>query len=164
MDGQAGADRGGHRLVDQADPAGAGVQAAVVDRAALHRRGAEGTHTITFGFTKPRAVMHLADEVLDHLLGDLEVGDDAVAHGADRLHVPGRAAQHLLGFDPHRVGPTLRPPTLRRATTDGSFRTMPLALHVDEGVGGAEIDGDIVGYDAEEGREHAVPWRGANEE
>ena len=41
--------------------------------------------------------MHLADEVLDHLLGDFEVGDDAVAHRADRLDVAGRAAQHHLG-------------------------------------------------------------------
>ena len=41
--------------------------------------------------------MHLADEVLDHLLGDFEVGDDAVAHRADRFDVAGRAAQHHLG-------------------------------------------------------------------
>ena len=41
--------------------------------------------------------MHLADEVLDHLLRDFEIGDDAVAHRADRLDVAGRAAQHHLG-------------------------------------------------------------------
>ena len=72
--------------------------------------------------------MNLADEVLDHLLGDFEVGDDPVAHGADRLHVAGLAAQQLLGVNAHRLAWTTlrRRPTLRRATTDGSFSTMPL--------------------------------------
>ena len=40
--------------------------------------------------------MHLANEVLDHFLGDLNVGDDAVAQRADRLDVVGRLAHHHL--------------------------------------------------------------------
>ena len=47
----------------------------------------DGTQTMIFGFTKPLAVMNLADEVFDHLFGDFEVGDDPVAHGADGFHV-----------------------------------------------------------------------------
>ena len=41
--------------------------------------------------------MRLADEMLDHLLGDLEVGDDPGAQRADGLDVAGRLAHHQLG-------------------------------------------------------------------
>ena len=41
--------------------------------------------------------MHLADEVLDHLLRDFEIGDDAVAHGTDGFDIAGGAPQHHLG-------------------------------------------------------------------
>ena len=58
----------------------------------------EGTQTMMIGDAKLAAVVHLADEMLDHLLGDLEIGDHAVAHGADGGDVAGRAAKHLLGF------------------------------------------------------------------
>ncbi len=103
MDGQAGADGGGLRLVDQAHAARAGVEAAVVDGPALDRRGAGGHADQDLGIDEPATVVHLADEVLDHLLGDFEVGDDSVAHGANRFHVARRAAQHHLGFDAHGV-------------------------------------------------------------
>ena len=53
--------------------------------------------------------MHLADKVLDHLFGDLEVGDHAVTQGAYGLDVARRAAQHHLGFvaDPEDLLTTL---------------------------------------------------------
>ena len=37
VDGQPGADRGGHRLLDDVDPAGAGLVAGLLDRALLDR-------------------------------------------------------------------------------------------------------------------------------
>ena len=57
--------------------------------------------------------MHHADELLEHLLGDGEVGDHAIFHRADRLNVAGHLAKHLLGFLADglnvlfRIGPTL---------------------------------------------------------
>ena len=42
--------------------------------------------------------MHLADEVLDHFLGDFEVRDHAIAQRPDRLNIAGRSAQHLFRF------------------------------------------------------------------
>ena len=93
-----GADRGGHRLVDQADLAGAGVGGGVADRAALDRGRARGHADHDLGIAEQAALaVHLADEVLDHLLGDFDVGDHAVAQGADRLDVVGRLAHHQLG-------------------------------------------------------------------
>jgi hypothetical protein len=41
--------------------------------------------------------MRLVDEVLDHLLGDVDVGDHAVAQRPDGLDVVGRLAHHQLG-------------------------------------------------------------------
>jgi hypothetical protein len=46
-------------------------------------------------------VVHLADEMLDHLLRHLEIGDHAVAQRADGLDVAGRAAEHQLGLVAH---------------------------------------------------------------
>src|SRR5262249_5017924 len=68
-----------HRaLLDLGDPEGHAD-----DDARLHQRA---------------PVVRPGDEVAQHRLGDLEVGDHAVAQRAHRLDVAGRAAQHLLGF------------------------------------------------------------------
>ena len=72
--------------------------------------------------------MNLADEVLDHLFRDLEIGDDAVAHRADRLDVAGRAAQHHLGVVADGADLLLAAAVVIVATTEGSFRTMPRPL------------------------------------
>ena len=45
-----------------------------------------------------RPLVHLLDEVAQHLLADLEVGDDAVLQRPDGLDVRRRAADHALGL------------------------------------------------------------------
>ena len=45
--------------------------------------------------------MHLADEMLDHFLGGIKVGNHAFAHGADRFDAARRPAQHQLGVFTH---------------------------------------------------------------
>jgi hypothetical protein len=67
-------------------------------------------------------VVHLLDEVAEHLLADLEVGDDAVLQRPDGLDVAGRAADHPLGLGAHGERAAVRTLT---ATTDGSLSTMP---------------------------------------
>jgi hypothetical protein len=42
--------------------------------------------------------VHHLDELLEHLLGDREVGNHAVLHGADGFDIAGHLAQHGLGF------------------------------------------------------------------
>jgi hypothetical protein len=100
--------------------------------------------------------VNLADEVLDHLLGDFEVGDDPVAHGADGFHVARGSAQHLLGFYAHSVDHLAAADVAERHHR-GLVEHDPLALHVDEGVGRTEVDGDVVRDRAEEGRNHKGP-------
>ena len=75
-----------------------------------------------------------------------EVGDHAVLHRADDGDAARRLAEHLFGFHADGLDGflALGPPSMRMATTDGSSRTMP-AAHVNQRVGGAKVDGQIVG-------------------
>ena len=81
--------------------------------------------------------MDLLDEVAQHLLGHVEVGDHAVLQRADRRDRPGRAAEHPLRLDADRVH-------LAGALVDRDHRRLreddPAPSHVDEGVGRTEID------------------------
>jgi hypothetical protein len=47
--------------------------------------------------------MNLLDEVLDHLLGDVDVRDHAVAKRTNRLDLVGRLAHHQLRVVAHRL-------------------------------------------------------------
>ena len=83
---------------------------------------------------------HLAHEGAQHRLGDLEVGDHAVAQrpvGGDRGR---RAADHLLGVGADGVD-------LARALVDGDHGRLghddALSAHEHDGVGRAEVDGDV---------------------
>ena len=96
-DGQARTDRRGHGLLDEPRPARAGVEGRVADGALL-----DFGHAARDADQHPRprdeadAVVHLVHEVLDHLLGHVEVADDAVAQRPDGDDVGRRAAEHAL--------------------------------------------------------------------
>ncbi len=55
----------------------------------------------------------------------------------------GRAAEHLLGLDAHCVD-DLATAGVAQRDHRRLVQHDALSLHVDEGVGGAEIDGDVV--------------------
>jgi hypothetical protein len=86
--------------------------------------------------------MHLRNEVVEHLLRDVEVGDHTVLQRADGDDVARRASEHGLGLVPHRQDRVV-------GLVDRDDRRLvehdALAAHVDQRVGGAEIDGEIVG-------------------
>src|SRR6185436_15855602 len=104
----------------------------------------------TRGYTDDDPGFHLEDVVLDdereevpqHLLGDVEVGDHAVFHGTDGDYALGCSAEHALGLQPDAFD-------LLALTVDRDYRRLiednPFALHVDQGVRGAEVDTDCVG-------------------
>ena len=88
--------------------------------------------------------------------------------GARGRRTLGRREDHLQRFLAIRQAPShvgsATPDVHDLATADaaqrhhrGLVKDDALALHVDEGVGGAEIDGDVVGDDAKERREHGEP-------
>jgi hypothetical protein len=83
--------------------------------------------------------VNLADEVLDHLLGGVEIRDHAFAHRADRLDRTGGPAEHQLGVLTH--GQHFLDPVL---DVVGDHRRLVQnhapALHVDQRVRGPEVD------------------------
>ena len=87
----------------------------------------------------------LADEVAQHLLGHLEVGDHAVLERADGADRARRAAQHALGVGAHRVD-------LAGAVVDSDHGRLgehdAAAADVDESVGCAQVDGHVVRAEA----------------
>jgi hypothetical protein len=102
-----------------------GIRGGIADRPALDRRRARGNADDDLGaLHPPRAEVRarLGDEVLDHVLGDLEVGDHAVAQRADGAQVLGRLAEHQLGVvaDARTL---CTPLIVSIATTDGSAST-----------------------------------------
>ena len=75
----------------------------------------EGTHTMTLGFTRKTCLsMIVFEEVAQHLLGDVEVGDDAVLERTHRDDAVGSAAQHPLGLEPDALDLAVRASQLRR--------------------------------------------------
>jgi hypothetical protein len=101
------------------------------------------------------AIVNLGDEVLDHRLGDFEIGDDAVAQRADRLDVAGGAAQHHLGFLADRQNLTL-------AALGGEGHDRRLVQHdaptldVDQRVGRAEVDPHVGREKPNDARQHSL--------
>ena len=90
-------------------------------------------------------LVHLLDEVAEHLLGDVEVGDDAVlqrANGGDRA---GRAAEHPLRLDSDGVH-------LAAAGVDrdhgGLGQDDAASADVHERVGRAQVDRHVAAAEA----------------
>ena len=103
----------------------------------------DGTQMTMRGL-RPAALVHLLDEVAEHLLADVEVGDDAVLQRADGLDVAGRAPDHplRLGADRERAAVARVDRDHRRLVEHDAA-----AAHVDERVRGAEVDGHVAADD-----------------
>ena len=88
----------------------------------------------------------LLDEVGEHLLAGIEVGNDTVANRPDRTQSVRRPAKHstrVLADRFYRAG--------RRVEGDEGRLTddNPLALREDAGIGGTEVDGQIAAESCE---------------
>jgi len=92
--------------------------------------------------------MDSLNEVPQHRLGHLKIGNHAVAHGPDRHDIAWRAPQHVLGFGAHRqntvpcsvVGPYRHH---RRFTQHNAF-----AFDVYQCIGRSQINRQITGEKA----------------
>ena len=116
-DGQPGADRGRHRLLDQVRLARAGRERRLLDRALLDAGHARGDADDD-ARVREAVLVHLLDEVAEHLLGDVEVGDHAVLERpdrADRARACARASASPRGRPraPRRSSGRSRRPTAR---------------------------------------------------
>jgi hypothetical protein len=162
LDRQTRADRGGHGLLDEEHAPGAGELRGFLNGAPLHRGRARRHADHDLRAHKGPPIMHLADEMLDHFLGDLEIGDDAVSHRADRLDIAGGATEHHLGRVADGFDDLLAVAYLER-DDGGLVQDDPPAFDIDEGVGGAEIDRHVGRNHAEETAE-CHRCRGPNRE
>ena len=92
-------------------------------------------------------LVDLLDEVAEHLLGDVEVGDHAVLQRPDRGDRPGRATEHALGLDADRVD-------LAGALVDRDDRRLAehdaAPTHVHERVRGAQVHRHVAAAEAVE--------------
>src|SRR6266404_2986960 len=90
-------------------------------------------------FSSTAPVVHLADEMLDHLLRYLEIGDDAVAQRPDGLNVARGAAEHQFRFlaDGEDLFPA---PDAGDRHHRWLVQHDPAPFHVDDGVCRAEVD------------------------
>ena len=100
--------------------------------------------------------MHLVDEVLQHLLADTEVGDNAVFHRTNGLDVARRASQHAFGISTNGNNTFL----IAGGSANGNHRRFvqhnATIADVNEGVGSAQVDGQITGKHATNFFEHAL--------
>ena len=149
LDGQVGADSGGHRLFDQIGLAGTGLDRGLKDSSLLDRRDAGRNADDNARTRGPRIALlgRLVDKVAKHGLGNIEVGDDAVLQGTNGHDVAGRTAEHALCLDTDRQDALV-------VLVDGDYRGFAnddaLAAHGDKRICGAEVDGKIARIATEE--------------
>ena len=138
------------------------VRGGVADRAALDlgRSRGDADHDLGPAHRRLAAAVDLADEMLDHVLGDVDVGDHAIAKRADRLDRAGGLAHHQLGVVAHRDDALDAVDRLDR--DDRRFVEDDAATaDVDDGVRRPEIDRHIVRHEFEETREEHISSRRA---
>ena len=140
VDGEPGADRRRHRLFDDVGAARPRRDRRFLDRALLHP-GDPGGHADDHArLGEEAALVHLLDEVPEHLLGDVEVGDHAVLQRTHRLDVGGCAADHALGLGAHGKdgsGKGVDRDDARLVQHDTA------TTHVHQRVRGPEVDGHV---------------------
>ena len=72
-----------------------------LDRALLHAGDARRDADDHARLREEASLVHALDEVPEHLLRDVEIGDHAVLQGPHRLDVARGAADHALGLGAH---------------------------------------------------------------
>ena len=149
LDGQVGADGGGHGLLDQISLTSAGLDRGLKDGALLDRRDAGGDAHDDARTRGPRIALlgRLVDKVAKHCLGNIEVGDNAVLEGTNGHDVAGGTAEHALGLDADRQNALI---VFVDGDDGGLADDDTLAAHGDKRVGGAEVDGKIARVATEE--------------
>ena len=103
--------------------------------------------------------MHHLDELLEHLLGDGEVGDHAVLHRADRLDIARHLAQHGLGFLADGLNRLLALGTTFVADRHhrGLVQHDALVAYVNQRIGSAQVNRQVSGEILTECSKHRNP-------
>ena len=141
------ADRRGHRLFDRVGRLARTGEFGGVAHGSLLDAGDARRHRDHHARLGPASGVHFLDEVAQHLLADIEVGDDAIAQRTHRRDVRWRATDHAFGLGTDRD----RTPIVhvdrddRRLVQHDAF-----AAHIDQRVCRAQIDGHVAADDRAE--------------
>src|SRR5204863_3102903 len=97
------------------------------------------------GGEQPRVVDFL-NELFEHLLGDGEIGYDAIFHRAYGCYVTRRSTKHLLCSQPYFLDDffAVRSALLPDCDDRRFIQHDTLAADIDQGIGSAEVDCQIV--------------------
>jgi hypothetical protein len=145
LDGEAGADRGRHRLLHEVDRLRPRLHRRLAHGPSLHLRGARAHTDDDARPEEAVAGLNARDELLQHRLRDLEVRDDAVAQRSHHLDVGRGTAQHRPGLLPDGDD---RMPDPVEGDDGGLGDDDALPTDEQQRVGGAEVDADVVGKHA----------------
>ena len=129
-----------HGLFDDEDLACACCVAGIFNRALLDTGDAGRYADDQAGLGEVTARMHLLDEVAQHALSGVEVGDDAVLERANSDDIARRAPDHSLGLRAHREDSA---GVVVDRDNRGLVQHDATTTHVNERVGSAEVDGHV---------------------
>ena len=148
-------DSGGHRLFNQINGRSACSQGGIADGFALNLGGAAGHADNDARRGGKAAVIYFFDKLLEHFFGNVKVGNHAVFHRADGLNAARRAAEHFFGFGAHGQNHAF---AVRSIGLHGHHRGFvqnnAFAFNVNQGIGSAQIDGQVVGKIAGQKAKH----------
>jgi len=143
LDRQPDTDRGGHRFGHHEHLLGTGGLGRIAHGTAFDFGDAgRDRHDHLRLHAEHVLVDDRLQEVAQHLLGHIEVGDHAVLEWPHRQDALGCPSEHPLRLETDPLDASGR---LLDRNNGGFVEHDPFTLHVDEGVRGAEIDGDLVG-------------------
>jgi len=87
------------------------------------------------------AIVGSLDEVLQHLLGDIEISDHPILHGLDGNDIARCSTEHFLGFTANGFNLVI---DLINGDDGRLVDNDSLASGIDEGIGGTQINGKIL--------------------
>ena len=91
------------------------------------------------------APVDIADEVAEHGLGDVEVGDDAVLERSNGRDVAWRPSQHVLGVHANGLDDAAPAARILANRHNGRFvQHDAVSPRVNQGVGGAKINRQVI--------------------
>jgi hypothetical protein len=141
-DRQACAESSCHRLFNQPDFTGSGRHGCIVNGPLLDfcNSGGDTDDDSRARYRDKTLLVCFTDEIFKHRLGDLELGDHAVSQGSHSDNVGWSPPDHFLGFrsDCLRFPGSFIDSHPRRFSDDD-----PLTTHVDERIGGSQVNSDV---------------------
>ena len=139
---ETGTDGGSYRLFNEIDAACTSLNTGIHHGALFHLSDTGGNADDDTGFEQREASGDLVEELLEHTLGHIVIGNDALAQGTNGHDVAGGTAQHSLCLGAHfqqTAG------ILINCHHGGLVENNALTLHIHQNGSGTQIDTDIFG-------------------